>query len=31
MLKSGFVTLLLFLCVSGTGLASPQIQGVEQV
>jgi hypothetical protein len=31
MLKSGFVTLLLFLCASGTGLASPQVRSVEQV
>ena len=31
MLRLGFVTLLSFFCVSGTGLASPQIQGVEQV
>jgi hypothetical protein len=29
MLRPGFVTLLLFFC--GIGLASPQIQGVEQV
>jgi len=31
MLKSGFVTILLFLCASATGIASPQIKGVEQV
>ena len=31
MRKPGFATLLLFLCASGTGSASPQIQGVEQV
>ena len=31
MLKSAFSTLLVFLCASGTDLASPQIQGVEQV
>ena len=31
MLKSRFATMLLFLCASGTGLASPQIGGVEQV
>jgi hypothetical protein len=31
MLKSRFVTLLLFLCLSGTDPASPQIREVEQV
>jgi hypothetical protein len=31
MRKPGFVTLLLFLCASGTGSASSQIQRVERV